>query len=64
MPDECVTKSLKMHLEEFEVYTARELGLGRIKSGKLMAKCVKNYFDILLTNDKTLCTSKTPANIP
>jgi len=52
--DECVTKRLKEYLKEFEVYTVRELGLGGIKNGKLMAYCVGNNFDILLTIDKNL----------
>ena len=52
--DECVTKRLKKHLEEFEVFTARELGLGGLKNGKLMTYCVENNFDILLTIDKNL----------
>ena len=52
--DECVTKRLKKHLEEFEVYTVRELGLSGIKNGKLMAYCVEKNFDILLTIDKNL----------
>jgi len=52
--DECVTKRLKRYLEEFEVFTIRELGLSGIKNGKLMAYCVENNFDILLTIDKNL----------
>ena len=52
--DECVTKRLKKHLEEFEVYTVRELELSGIKNGKLMTYCVENDFDILLTIDKNL----------
>ncbi len=52
--DECVTKRLKKHLEEFEVFTVRELGLSGIKNGKLMTYCVENHFDILLTIDKNL----------
>ena len=52
--DECVTKRLKKHLEEFEVFTVRELGLSGIKNGALMAYCVENKFDILLTIDKNL----------
>lgn len=44
----------KKHLEEFEVYTVRELGLSGIKNGKLMTYCVENGFDILLTIDKNL----------
>ena len=52
--DECVTKRLKKQLEEFEVFTVRELGLGGIKNGKLMTYCAENNFDILLTIDKNL----------
>jgi len=52
--DECVTKRLKRHLQEFEVFTARELNLGGIKNGKLMTFCKENNFDILLTVDKNL----------
>jgi len=52
--DECVTKRLKKYLEEFEVYTVRELNLSGTKNGKLMTYCVDNSFDILLTIDKNL----------
>ena len=52
--EECVTKRLKKYLEEFEVFTVRELGLGGIKNRKLMAYCVENSFDILLTIDKNI----------
>lgn len=52
--DECVTKQLKKYLEEFEIFTVRELGLGGTKNGKLMSFCVENKFDILLTIDKNL----------
>jgi len=52
--DECVTKRFKKHLEEFEVFTVRELGLSGVKNGKLMTYCVENNFDILLTIDKNL----------
>jgi predicted nuclease of predicted toxin-antitoxin system len=52
--DECITKRLKKYLEEFEVFTVRELGLSGIKNGKLMIYCVENQFDILLTIDKNL----------
>jgi predicted nuclease of predicted toxin-antitoxin system len=52
--DECVTKRLKKYLEEFEVFTVRELGLSGIKNGKLMTYCVENQFDIILTIDKNL----------
>lgn len=52
--DECVTKRLKKHLEEFEVTTVRESGLSGVKNGQLLAYCVENGFDILLTIDKNL----------
>ena len=52
--DECVTKRLKMYLEEFEIFTFIELALSGIKNGKLMTYCVENKFDILLTIDKNL----------
>ncbi len=52
--DECVTKRLKKHLEEYEIFTVRELDLGGIKNGKLMTYCSENGFDILLTIDKNL----------
>ncbi len=52
--DECVTKQLKKYLEEFEVFTAREMGLSGVKNGKLMTYCADHDFDILLTIDKNL----------
>ena len=52
--DECVSKRFKKYLAEFEVFTVRELNLGGVKNGKLMAYCVENCFDILLTIDKNL----------
>ncbi|OYU95374.1 MAG: hypothetical protein CFE21_09495 [Bacteroidetes bacterium B1(2017)] len=55
--DECVTKRLKIHLNEFDVYTVNELNLSGIKNGKLMTYCTENGFDILLTIDKNLDVS-------
>jgi hypothetical protein len=52
--DECITKHLKLHLQEFEVLTVRELNLSGIKNGKLMTFCSENNFDVLLTIDKNL----------
>lgn len=54
MLDECVTKHVKKHLSNFEVATVRELGIGGIKNGKLMAFCVENNFEISLTIDKNM----------
>jgi hypothetical protein len=52
--DECVTKRLKPYLTEFEVFTVSQLKWNGIKNGKLMALCVNNNFDVLLTIDKNL----------
>ncbi len=41
-------------MEEFDVFTVRELELSGIKNGKLMNYCSQNGFDILLTIDKNL----------
>jgi len=52
--DECVTKHLKPHLSEHEVFTVREIQWSGIKNGKLMALCIEYNFDILLSIDKNL----------
>ena len=52
--DECITKRLKPHLIEFEVFTVSEMKWNGIKNGKLMTLCVDNNFDLLLTIDKNL----------
>lgn len=52
--DECVTKRLKPHLTEFEVFTVSEMKWNGIKNGRLMSLCVDNGFDLLLTIDKNL----------
>ncbi|HCZ36550.1 MAG TPA: hypothetical protein DHV26_11565 [Cytophagales bacterium] len=52
--DECVTRHLKPHLAEFEVFTVREMDWSGIKNGKLLTLCTTNSFDILLTIDKNL----------
>ena len=52
--DECVTKRLKNLLPEFEIFTVTESGWSGIKNGQLMALCVENGFDLLLTIDKNL----------
>ena len=52
--DECVTKRLKPYLVEFEVFTVSQMKWNGIKNGKLMALCVDNNFDLLLTIDKSL----------
>jgi hypothetical protein len=52
--DECVTKRLKPYLSEFEVFTVSQMKWNGIKNGKLMALCIDNNFDLLLTIDKGL----------
>ena len=52
--DECVTKRLKFHLKDFEVYTVVEMGWSGFKNGKLLSQCVSKHFDILLTIDKNM----------
>ena len=39
--DECVTKHLKPHLSDHDVWTVREMGWSGIKNGKLMTLCVE-----------------------
>jgi len=56
--DECVTKNLKKYLEEFEVFTVRELELCGIKNGKLMTYSVENKFHILLTPSNVILAEK------
>lgn len=52
--DECLTKRLKPHLREFEVFTVSEMKWNGIKNGKLMSLCIENGFDLILTIDKNL----------
>ena len=52
--DECVTKHLKPHLTDHEVFTVREMQWGGIKNGQLMALCAEKGFEIFLTIDKDL----------
>jgi hypothetical protein len=52
--DECVTKKLKSHLKDLEVYTVREMKWNSLKNGNLLSQCVSNNFDILLTIDKNM----------
>lgn len=44
--------------------TVRESGLGGVKNGKLLAYCVENGFDILLTIDKNLMFQQNLDNHP
>ena len=61
--DECVTKHLKPSVEHHEVVTVVEMGWSGIKNGKLMAMCVENGFDTLLTIDKKFTIPAKPRKI-
>ena len=52
--DECVTKRLKPHLKGLAVFTVREMGWSGVKNGKLIALCIDNNFDIIVTIDKNM----------
>jgi len=52
--DECVTKRLKSHLKDFEVYSVVEMGWSGVKNGKLLSLCATHHFDIVLTIDKNM----------
>lgn len=54
LPDECVTKHLKPHLTDHEVFTVREMQWSGVKNGKLLTLCAAHGFEILLTIDKNL----------
>jgi len=58
--DECVTKRLKPYLSEYEVYTVSEMKWNGIKNGRLLALCIDNKFDLLLTIDKNLMYQQNP----
>lgn len=58
--DECVTKRLKPYLLEFEVFTVSEMKWNGIKNGQLIALCVDNNFDLVLTIDKNLMYQQNP----
>lgn len=52
--DECVTKRIKKYLSEFDVFTINELGWTGKKNGELIALCLANNIEVLLTIDKNL----------
>lgn len=52
--DECVTKHLRPHLSDCEVFTVMQMRWGGIKNGKLIGLCVEHGFDVPLTIDKNL----------
>jgi hypothetical protein len=50
--DDCVTKRLKQHLIEYEIFTVTQMHWNGLKNGKLLTECVSNNFAIVLTIDK------------
>jgi predicted nuclease of predicted toxin-antitoxin system len=52
--DECVTKHLKPLLTNHDVFTVRDMHWSGTKNGELLALCVENSLDILLTIDKNM----------
>ena len=62
--DECITKRFKTYLQEYKVFTVIEMSWSGIKNGKLMALCVENNFDVLLTIDKNIAYQQNLQNLP
>ncbi len=52
--DECVTKKLKRHLDEFEVRTVVEMGWSGYRNGTLLKAAAEAQFDLLLSIDKNM----------
>lgn len=52
--DECVTKKLKRHLDEFEVRTVVEMGWSGYRNGRLLTVAVEEQFDLLISIDKNI----------
>lgn len=52
--DECLPKRLKSYLDEFDVYTASEMGWSSLKNGNLLSEAIAANFDIMLTADKQI----------
>lgn len=50
--DECLPRRLKSYLDEYEVYTAGEMGWASLKNGNLLREAIASNFDIMLTADK------------
>jgi hypothetical protein len=52
--DECVPRPLRNLLHPNEIYTAQELGWGRLKNGELIARAEQAGFDVFLSCDQQL----------
>lgn len=51
--DHCVPRRLKRLLSDYEVKTAREAGVDKLKNGALLARAAE-AFDVLLTVDQNI----------
>lgn len=51
--DECMPQPLRRRLADFEIFTAQEMGWGRVKNGELL-KRAEGVFDAFLTADQQL----------
>lgn len=52
--DECISKRLKIHLADVDVYSVSEMGWSGLKNGKLLTQASNSGFNLLLTIDKNL----------
>jgi hypothetical protein len=52
--DECVPRPLRNLLTIHEIYTAQELGWGRLKNGDLILRAEQAGFAVFLSTDKNL----------
>ena len=52
--DECVPRPLRRLLTGHEIYTAQEMGWGRLKNGELIRRAEENGFEAFVTSDKNL----------
>jgi hypothetical protein len=52
--DECVPRPLRKLLAAHEIWTAQEMGWGRLKNGALIAHAGQSGFDVFVTSDQNL----------
>ena len=62
--DEYLPRRLKFQLKEHETLTVRELGWDAFKNGVLLRMMVQENFEIFITADQNLGTSKTSNQFP
>jgi hypothetical protein len=62
LSDECVTRKIKSHLDEYDVCTVFEMGWSGFKNGNLIGSAISISFDILLTIDKNIFYQQNMSN--